>query len=75
MCGGIIDRLVTDAEVARRLGTSRDEVRQLMSRTDFPQPLGHIDSGSANPRDVPFWRWSDVSAWACATGHESHARP
>jgi predicted DNA-binding transcriptional regulator AlpA len=75
MCGGIIDRLVTDAEVARRLGTSRDHVQQLMSRTDFPTPLGHIDSGSATSREVPFWRWSEVNAWACETGHLAHREP
>jgi predicted DNA-binding transcriptional regulator AlpA len=75
MCGGIADRLVTDAEVARRLGTTREQVRQLMTRSDFPAPLGHIASGSSSPREVPFWRWTEVSAWACASGHELVRRP
>lgn len=69
MCGGIAERMVTDAEVARRLGTSREQVWQLMTRSDFPAPLGHISSGSSQPREVPFWRWADVSAWACENGH------
>ena len=75
MCGGVADRLVTDAEVARRLGISREHVRELMSRADFPAPLGHIDSRSPDPREVPFWRWSDVDAWACASGHARATRP
>lgn len=74
MCGGFSERLVTDAEVARRLGTSRAQVRELMARADFPPPLGHIDSRSAQPQAVPFWRWSDVDAWACASGLAHHAR-
>jgi predicted DNA-binding transcriptional regulator AlpA len=69
MCGGFSERLVTDAEVARRLGTTREQVWELMTRSDFPEPLGHIDSRSADPRSVPFWRWSDVDAWACEGGH------
>jgi predicted DNA-binding transcriptional regulator AlpA len=75
MCGGIGERLVTDAEVARRLGTSREQVWQLMARSDFPAPLGHIDSRSSDPRQVPFWRWTDVSAWACESGHAPHRIP
>ena len=69
MCGGFGERLVTDAEVARRLGTSRDTVRELMARADFPRPLGHIDSRSADPQAVPFWRWCDVASWARERGH------
>ena len=41
MCGGVGDKLVTDAEVARRLGTSREEVGRMMTQGGFPEPLGH----------------------------------
>ncbi len=75
MCGGIGEKLVTDVEVARRLGTSLEHVGQLMARGDFPAPLGHMDSGSVRSRNVPFWRWTDVNAWACETGHAVPSRP
>ena len=71
MCGGVGDKLVTDAEVARRLGTSREEVGRMMTQGGFPEPLGLIDSRSHASRKVPFWRWADVDAWACESGHAS----
>ena len=30
-----------------------------------------IDSRSHESRKVPFWRWADVDAWACESGHAS----
>ena len=66
--------MVTDAEIARRLGTSREQVGHLASRSDFPAPVGLIDSGTPQARSVPFWRWSDVDHWACHSGHTPLAR-
>jgi hypothetical protein len=50
------DELVTGAEVGRRLGISRERVRQLTARPDFPEPLGRI-----GPAKV--WRWQQVLDW------------
>lgn len=58
-----LDQLVSGADVARRLGVSRERVRQLAERDDFPEPLGKI-----GPAIV--WRWADVEQWAAATGRE-----
>lgn len=48
--------LVTGGEIARRLGISRERVRQLAQRPDFPPPLGRL--GSAN-----VWGWKAVDEW------------
>lgn len=48
--------LVTGGEIARRLGVSRERVRQLTRRPDFPQPLGRL--GAAN-----VWTWEVVNEW------------
>ena len=48
--------LVTGAEIARRLGLSRERVRQLAERPDFPAPLGRL--GQAN-----VWGWDGVDEW------------
>jgi hypothetical protein len=50
------DELVTGAEIGRRLGISRERVRQLTARSDFPESLGRI--GPAN-----VWRWQQVIDW------------
>lgn len=57
MCCGGLERIVTDAQVARRLGVPRERVRELARRRDFPRSVGRID-------DVPLWRWSEVQRWA-----------
>lgn len=53
------DELVNGAEVARRLGISRERVRQLVSETPLriPRPVAETD------RDR-IWRWGDVAEWA-----------
>ena len=66
---GEVGTAVTDAEVTRRLGTSREEVGRMITQSGFPEPLGMIDSRSPESRNVPFWRWADVDAWACDGGH------
>lgn len=50
--------LVTGAEIARRLGVSRERVRQWASneRQGFPVSLGRF--GSAK-----LWYWRDVEDW------------
>jgi prophage regulatory protein len=53
--------LVTGGEIARRLGVSRERVRQLAQRPDFPAPLGRL--GQAN-----IWGWLAVDEWRRANG-------
>lgn len=50
--------LVTGAEIARRLGVSRERVRQWASneKQGFPASLGRF--GSAK-----LWYWRDVEQW------------
>lgn len=52
--------LVTGAEIGRRLGISRERVRQLAQRADFPPPIGRL--GSAN-----VWGWDAVDEWRRAS--------
>ena len=54
-----IDGLVTGAEAARRLGISRERLRQLATREDFPAPLGVLGRATV-------WRASDIAEWAAA---------
>jgi predicted DNA-binding transcriptional regulator AlpA len=49
--------LVTGADIARRLGVSRERVSQLAERDDFPEPLGRIGGSLV-------WNGPDVDAWA-----------
>ncbi|MDQ3209955.1 MAG: hypothetical protein M3Q20_02075, partial [Actinomycetota bacterium] len=54
--------LVTMAEIARRLGRSREGVRLLITGErgpgSFPPAVSRVRSRS------PLWRWVDVAAWA-----------
>ncbi len=56
------DDLVTAAEIAERLGRSRESVRLLIAGErgpgNFPAPVSHLRSRNR------LWRWSDVAAWA-----------
>ena len=61
--------LVTMAEIARRMGRSRESVRLLIAGErgpgGFPAPVSRLRERS------PLWRWSDVAAWANAPlGHQ-----
>ena len=58
-----IDELVTGSEAVRRLGISRERVRQLAQRDDFPEPLGRVGASIV-------WRWAELEKWAVATGRE-----
>jgi predicted DNA-binding transcriptional regulator AlpA len=64
---GELDDLVSGAEIARRIGVSRERVRQLAEREEFPPALGRV--GSAK-----IWRWSDVERWLAVTGRQPRER-
>jgi hypothetical protein len=54
------DELVTQSEIAIRLGRSRESVRLLAAGErgrDFPPPVSHARARNR------LWRWSDVAAW------------
>lgn len=55
------DDIVTAAEIAQRLGRSRESVRLLIAGKrgagDFPAPVSHLRQRTR------LWRWSDVIAW------------
>ncbi len=50
------DDLVGTADIARRLGVSRQRVGQLRKRDDFPRPVMSLGLGQ-------LWRWSEVAEW------------
>ena len=56
------DDLVTMAEIAERLGRSRESVRLLIRGArgpgGFPPPVSHLKAKSR------LWRWSEVVVWA-----------
>lgn len=54
--------LVTGAEVARRIGVSRERVRQMVSRTGRFPPAAAVVGG------YRIWRWGDVVDWAAIEG-------
>lgn len=54
-----LEELVTGAEAARRLGLSRERVRQLAEKPGFPEPLGKVGNAIV-------WRWRDVERWSAA---------
>jgi hypothetical protein len=58
------DDLVTQAEIARKLGRSRESIRLLAAGkrggSGFPSPVSHLRGQHR------LWRWSDVAAWAGA---------
>jgi prophage regulatory protein len=55
-----IPELLTGEQVATRLGISRERVRQLSGRPDFPPPLGRIGKAVV-------WSETDVEAYAKGT--------
>lgn len=59
--------LVTGSEAARRMGVSRERLRQLARRDDFPKPLGVLGRATV-------WRDSQVEAWAAEHDRE-YRRP
>jgi hypothetical protein len=53
--------LVSGADIGRRLGLSRERVRQLAGRESFPEPLGRLGRAKV-------WRWEEVERWAVSCG-------
>ena len=51
--------LVTAADIGRRLGVTRERVRQWAAndRLGFPAPSGRVGRS-------PVWEWKPVAAWA-----------
>lgn len=45
------------AEIGRRLGVTREAVRQWRRRPGFPEPVGKVGQAIA-------WDWEDVRRWA-----------
>ncbi len=56
--------LVSQSEISRRLGCSRQNVHQLMHNEDshFPRPIANITEGQTQ------WRWHEVSETMCGNG-------
>ena len=82
----IADReLVLGSEAARRLGLSRERIRQLAAdpRQGFPAPVGRFSTGGDPRGDRIVWDWAEVEQWGHAHGHTdalaawhaSHGRP
>jgi transposase-like protein len=57
------DDLVGAAEIAERLGVAQVQTVHTWRRRyeDFPEPVARL-------KQALIWSWSDVSAWAVATG-------
>jgi len=51
--------LVSGAEIGRRLGVTREAVRQWRARPGFPEPLGRVGQALV-------WDWVKVRKWADA---------
>jgi predicted DNA-binding transcriptional regulator AlpA len=49
--------IVTGAEIGRRLGVTREAVRQWRRRDDFPEPLGRAGRAVV-------WEWQLIESWA-----------
>jgi hypothetical protein len=54
-------RLAGRTELAEMLGVSRQRVRDLTERPDFPPPVAELRRG-------PIWKIDDVAAWAKRVG-------
>jgi predicted DNA-binding transcriptional regulator AlpA len=49
-------RLYGTGELQRRLGVSRERIRQIVRREDFPEPFDRLSMGTV-------WLIEDVEAW------------
>jgi predicted DNA-binding transcriptional regulator AlpA len=49
--------LVIAADIAERLNLSRARVSVLLSRSDFPRPVGRLWRSNV-------WRWVNIERWA-----------
>lgn len=67
----VADReLVLGSEAARRLGLSRERIRQLAAdpRQGFPAPVGRFSTGGDPRGDRIVWDWAEVERWGRAHG-------
>ena len=55
--GPLRQQLLSGAEVARRIGVSRQRVSQLAATSHFPTPLSSVGG-------YLVWRWGDIADWA-----------
>jgi len=55
--GPLRQQLLSGAEVARRIGVSRQRVSQLAATSHFPTPLSNVGG-------YLVWRWGDIADWA-----------
>lgn len=53
--------LVTGGDIAKRLRVTRERVRQLAQRPDFPKPIGRLGQAKV-------WGWDAVAEWLRADG-------
>lgn len=61
-------RLAGRSELADMLGISRQRVRTLTERPDFPAPIAELRRG-------PIWRIEDVEKWARRVGRTLQPLP
>ncbi len=54
--------LVTQSEIARKVGKSRQWIHQLKNTEGFPPPVCEITEGT------PLWYWCEVVEWLSANG-------
>lgn len=66
-CAPDVEPLYGVAEMAHILRLTRQRVRQLTQRPDFPEPAQRFIMGDA-------WFLADFTAWAKATGRTLHKR-
>ena len=57
-------QLLSGAEVARRIGVSRQRVSQLAATSRFPTPLSNVGG-------YLVWRWGDIADWATLHGRRT----
>jgi predicted DNA-binding transcriptional regulator AlpA len=56
--------LVIAADIARRLGISKQRVAILVGSAGFPEPIGMLGRSQV-------WRWSSVERWARERGRRT----
>jgi predicted DNA-binding transcriptional regulator AlpA len=52
--------LVISADIAKRLGLTRQRIHVLANRSGFPPPLGKLGRSSV-------WHWASIERWARET--------
>jgi hypothetical protein len=61
--------LVTQADIGRRLGLTRQRIGQLIEEDPrFPEPVGELGN-------YRIWEWPHVQRWAANAGYDVSVRP